>query len=144
MRIIRATEKDLNKIGNLMEREFSKPPFKEKVSMKNVIKSLKFYFKIGKIYLATEKQKIIGIVVFKIEQYWEGKVIIIEDLAIDEKFQSQGIGRKLIKFVESYAKKEKAKFILFTTHKQAKAIKFYKKLGYKSEKDTLFMGKKIK
>lgn len=144
MRIRRATRKDLNEVGNLMKREFSKPPFKERVSIKDVLKSLRFYLKIGRIYLAIKENEIIGIIVFKIEQYWEGKVIIIEDLAINKKFQSQGIGKKLMKFVESYAKKEKAEFVLFATNKKSEAIKFYKKLGYKPEENTVFMGKKIK
>ena len=49
-----------------------------------------------------------------------------------------------MKFVEKYAKKKKAKFILFDTHKKSKAIQFYKKLGYKQNKNIIFMGKKLK
>jgi len=144
MKIRKAKLEDLKKIGELMNTEFSKPPFKERVSIKDVVRSLGFYFKIGKIFIATSENKIIGVVVFKIEQYWEGKVVIIEDLAIDEKFQQAGIGKTLMKFVENYAKKRKIKFIFFKTHKKSKAVRFYKKMRYKQDKNAISMSKKLK
>jgi len=144
MKIRKAVKKDLRKIGKLMKTEFSKSPFNERDSIKDVLKSLKFYFKIGEIFVAMSENKIIGVVVFKIEQYWEGKVILIEDLAVDEKFQKAGVGKELMKFVENYAKKKRAKFVLFDTNKKSKAVKFYRKLGYKPDKNILFMRKKIR
>ena len=82
--------------------------------------------------------------VFKVEQWREGPVILIEDLAIKEGFKKQGIGKNLIDKVEDYAKEIKAKAVCFTTHKKSSAVKFYPKQSYKIEKNTLFMRKKIK
>ena len=65
MKIKKATKKDLKEIAKLMKTEFAKPPFKEKASLNAVLKSLNFYMKIGKIYTAQIKQKIIGIIIFK-------------------------------------------------------------------------------
>ena len=144
MRIRKATRKDIREIAKLMIEEFSKPPFKEKTTINSVIKSLNFYFKIEKAFVAIEDKKIVGIVVFKIEQWWEGPVILIEDLAVKEDFKKQGIGKNLTDKVEEYAKEIKAKAVSFTTHKKSSAVKFYTKQGYKIEKNTLFMRKKIK
>ena len=144
MKIRKAKKEDLQEVGKLMLEEFSKPPFNEKVLFNNVLKSLSFYFNIGIIYILLEKNKIIGVVVFKIEQYWEGKVIIIEDLAVKEKYKRKGIGRLLINKVENYAKNNKIKYINFLTNKKSKSIKFYKKLGYKLLKNTVAFKKKIK
>ncbi len=139
-----AKKKDITGIAKLMLEEFSKPPFKEKNTINSVIKSLNFYFKIGKAFIAIDNNKIIGVVVFKVEQWWEGPIVIIEDLAVKEDFKKQGIGKNLIDNVEHYAKKIKAKTVSFTTHKKSSAVKFYTKQGYKIEKNTLFMRKKVK
>lgn len=99
MKIQRAKKKDLKEIGKLMKKEFAKPPFNERDSLNAVLKSLNFYYKISKIYVAVEKD-IFGVIVFKKEQYWEGLVIIIEDSAVDEKFKKQGVGKSLMEYVE--------------------------------------------
>ena len=133
MKIQKARKKDLREIVKIMHAEFSKPPFKEKTN-----------FKLGEIYRALINKKIVGIVVFKIEQYWEGPVLIIEDLAVKHEFKKQNIGKNLMKFVEDCAKKSKIKKILFTTNKKSKAMGFYKKIGYKEEKNRINMTKKLK
>lgn len=144
MRIRRATKKDIKEIAKLMLEEFSKPPFKEKTAINSIIKSLNFYFRIGKSFIAIKDEKIVEIVVFKVEQWWEGPIILIEDLAVKEDFKKQGIGKHIIDNVEDYAKKIKAKAICLTTHKESSAVKFYTKQGYKIEKNALFMRKKVK
>ena len=144
MKIRKATKKDLKNIGKLMKTEFSKSPFNEKAPMKAVLKSLEFYNKLGKIYVSISNQQIAGVIIFKEELFWEGPVILIEDLAVDERFKKQGIGTDLMNFIEVYAKKKKAKFIGFIAHKKSNAIKFHKKLGYKLKKSTIIMKKEIK
>ncbi|MDD5182331.1 MAG: GNAT family N-acetyltransferase [Candidatus Nanoarchaeia archaeon] len=144
MVIRKAAKREIKEIAKLMLKEFSKPPFNENASLKAVIKSLNFYFKVGKVYVAVIDKRIIGIVVFKVEQYWEGPVVIIEDLAIKEEFKKQGIGKKLMDNVEAYAKKNKIRAVYFKTNRKSPAVKFYKKQGYKLKKEVVSMEKKIK
>jgi len=143
MKIRKARKKDLKEIGNLMLEEFSKPPFDEKVKINSILKSLDFYFKNAKIYVAVDKN-ILGVLVFQIEQWWEGKVVIIQDLAIMEKFHNKNIGKSLMVFLEDYSKKNSIKKIYFETHKKSPAIKFYEKLGYKINKKRISMEKRLK
>jgi len=142
--IIKAKKADLKEIARLMKTELAKPPFNERDKLESIIKSLKFYFKLGKIYIAKEKNEIIGVIVFKKEQFWEGGVIIIEDLVIKNEFRGKGIGKNLLDYVKDSAKKEKIKSILFTTNRKSGAIEFYKKLGYKIEKDKIYMRMDLK
>ena len=144
MKIRKAIKEDLKDVGKLMRQEFSKYPFNEKDSIKDILESLKFYFKIGNIFVSVVDEKIIGVVVVKFEQYWEGKVTIIEDLAVDRKFQHKNVGKMLMQFVEDYSKKKNSKFVLFSTNKKSKAIRFYKKLRYKIDKNRISMRKKLK
>ena len=56
------------------------------------------------------------------EVYW---------LAVKKKCHGQGIGKKLMKFVEAYAKKQGFRKVCFYTNKiMKKAITFYEKIGY--------------
>ena len=142
--IRKATRRDIKEIGKLMLEEFLKPPFNEIVSLNSVIKSLNYYFGIGKVYYIEDNSKIIGVVNFCVEQYWEGPVIIIEDLAIKDKYKRQGIGMRLMEFVEGFARKNKIVAIYFSTHRKSDAVRFYKKLGYNIKKNTIFMEKKVK
>ncbi|MFH1503649.1 MAG: GNAT family N-acetyltransferase [Candidatus Diapherotrites archaeon] len=144
MKIRKATKKDLNKIGKLMLKEFSKQPFNEKDSLKDVLKSLSFYFQNAEIYISEIEKEIVGIIIFQIEQWWEGPIIIIQDLAVKKEFYKQNIGKELMDFIEKYAKNKKAKRIYFETNKKSSAIKFYKKIGYKINKERISMSKKIK
>ena len=59
MKIRKATKKDIKEIAKLMLKEFSKPPFKEKTTINSVIKSLNYYFKIGKAFVAFEDKKLL-------------------------------------------------------------------------------------
>ena len=53
-------------------------------------------------------------------------------LTIAKKYQGHGIGTKLMRFAEQYAKKQKQRGLyLYAYIKNKKAIKFYNKLGYK-------------
>jgi N-acetylglutamate synthase-like GNAT family acetyltransferase len=143
MDLRKATKKDINGIAKLMREEFTKQPFNEKASLKSILKSLDFYLKIGKSFIILHQKEIVGVVIFKVEQYWEGRVVIIEDLAVKEKFKKQGLGKALMIKVESYSKKNKIKSIYFNTEKKSSAVKFYKRLGYKIAKNRISLGKKL-
>ncbi len=144
VRIRKATRKDLKHIAKLMLSEFSKRPFNETVSLKAALKSLEFYLKIGKAHIAVIDNAIVGAVVFKIEQYWEGPVLIAEDLAVKQEFKKQGVGKQLIDSIEKYAKKNKIKSIQFLTNSKSDAVKFYKKQGYSISKNAVLMSKKLR
>lgn len=139
MKIRKATSKDINQIAELMLGEFSKKPFNEKAKLQDVTKSLRFFLKIGSAYIAIDED-IVGVIVYKKEQYWEGPVIIVEDLAVKESHKGQGIGKKLLEKIEQI---KDIKHISFHTHKKSKAVQFYKKLGYKINNNTILMSKKL-
>ncbi|MBP7189750.1 MAG: GNAT family N-acetyltransferase, partial [Rickettsiaceae bacterium] len=60
----------------------------------------------------------------------------IEGLVIDKNYRSIGIGRKLMEFVESLARKKSPAIIDLTSglrREKDGSHEFYKKLGYKNE-----------
>ncbi len=144
MKIQKAKKKQLREIAELMLKEFAKPPYSQKESIEEVIKSLKFYFKLGEIYIYVKNKEILGVILIKKELYWEGPTILIEEFVVKKNSQNYGIGTKLIKFVEDkYIKKGYTQFKLMTNRKTS-AFDFYKKRKYKLDKDMVSMTKKIK
>ncbi|MEK6873077.1 MAG: GNAT family N-acetyltransferase [Nanoarchaeota archaeon] len=127
IKIIKATRRNIKEIGKLMLDEFLKLPFNERVSFNSVIKSINFYSKIGKVYITLDKNEIIGIVIFKIEKYWEGLVIIIEDLAVKDEYKKQGVAKSLMDSVEDFAIKNKITAIYFSTNKKSSSVKFFQR-----------------
>ena len=144
MIIRKAKNKDLKEIGQILKKEFSKSPFNEKANIRSVMNSLSFYFKIGNILVVEIKGNIVGVLVYKKEQYWEGPVFIIEDLAILSNFQKKGLGKALMNKIEAIARIQKINSIYFSTNKKCPSIKFYDKLGYKLSKDEVIMRKKLR
>jgi aminoglycoside 6'-N-acetyltransferase I len=144
MKIRKATKKDIPEMGNLIKKEFAKSPYKEKWSKTSLNKTLKDFFNSGYAILATDSKNIIGLIILKEQEYCDGKWMVIEELVVDGKFQGRGIGRKLIEEIENISKKGKFSQIYLSTHKGSKAFQFYKRLGYKESKKTVFMRKILK
>jgi hypothetical protein len=148
LRFARMTE--LKEISQLMLKEFSKRPFKDNAGLNAVVKSVEFYFKVGKILVAEEcvsgnaamnNARIKGVVVFKVEQYWEGPVIIIEDIVVLEK--GKGVGSLLMKKVEEFGLAHKCVLITLNTYSKCPAREFYDKMGFRLRKEIVILDKRM-
>lgn len=143
MEIRKVTKKDFEEISILLRVEYLKH-YKEKWMKKNAFKTLDYYLTIGKIFVAEIDDNIAGFVIIREEYYNDKKSLMVEELVVDGKIQGKGLGKKLMDFVEGYCKKNKIKFIWLITNKKADAFKFYKKIGYKYENDTVYFSKELK
>lgn len=87
------------------------------------------YFDQGEIYIVLKDNKIIGeYVLLKISD----DVVELKNIAVDEKFQRQGIGKRLIMDAINKAKAAKVKRIeVGTGNSSLQQIAFYKKCGFK-------------
>jgi hypothetical protein len=133
---------ELRDVGKLMIGEFSKSPFNENVGLDDVFESLMFYCKNAEIYVADDDE-ILGIVVFQVEQWWEGKVAIVQDLVAVKSLEDGSVDKDLMEFLEGYCNKNGIVKIYFETNKKSSSVGLYKKMGYKINKDRIAMEKKI-
>jgi len=63
-----------------------------------------------------------------------GKALILDDLFLLEEYRGKGLGRKVLAFIENYAKRNEYKRLQFQSEfSNPDAYKFYTKLGYKSD-----------
>jgi len=135
MKIRKAKPEDARKLSNLIgntidkinKKDYSKKqieilkksntPFKVLIKIKN-----------RNIFCMVEKDKILGKIDLNLEKQR------ISGLFVNHNHLKKGIGRKLLIFIENYAKKKGIKKLaLFST---ITAQDFYKKFNYKSKKRT--------
>ena len=64
----------------------------------------------------------------------QGRGMFVENVAIDPRFQGQGLGRTLMAFVEQQARKEQLDEIrLYTNELKTENLLFYHRLGFEEE-----------
>ena len=64
----------------------------------------------------------------------QGRGMFVENVAIDPRFQGQGLGRTLMSFVEQQARKEQLDEIrLYTNELMTENLLFYRQLGFEEE-----------
>jgi aminoglycoside 6'-N-acetyltransferase I len=143
MKIRKATKKDLKQISKIVKNEFDRI-FKEKWSNSTSIQFVNYFYKIGIIYVAEDKQKVLGFIIGRLEPIGEGIAMVVEGLAVDSKHQKKGIGSLLIKKLEEYSKSKKVYLTYLTTRKNIPAVKFYEKMKFKKSKDVVILGKKLR
>ncbi len=59
MKIRKTTKKDYKRIAELIKKEFIKPPYKEKWTIKAALKSLKHCLKVGEMLVAVIDGKVV-------------------------------------------------------------------------------------
>ncbi|VEU80989.1 GNAT family N-acetyltransferase [Haploplasma axanthum] len=87
-------------------------------------------------YLIFNKKDVIGffIIAFGFATEYGGTILFFEDLYIRDKYQGNGIGRKIFKFVEEKYRDEVYAIKLEVGRSNYRAKTLYQKLGYKESK----------
>ena len=138
MKIREMKEEDLEEIAKLFANEYAKPPYDVHVPFENTLASVKFFFKRG-TGLVAEKDNIVGALIYDVQLYQKGKVASIKEFVVNENYQGQGIGKKLLQVYENMC--DDVFLFKLGTVQDAKAVRFYEKLGYKITEGSITMVK---
>ena len=82
--------------------------------------------------------RVIGFIFNEICVWGDGKQLYVSEFVIDSDFQGKGYGLKALKFVESFAGKNKLNAITLLAYKKGKVLKLYRKFGAKPAGLELF------
>lgn len=84
----------------------------------------------GVVYVLPGEEGIRGVLVMMPEE----KSIFVENIAVDPRFQGQGLGHMLMAFVEQQAREKRLDEIsLYTNELMTENLVFYHKLGFEEE-----------
>ncbi len=133
--IVRHAKKpDIKKIAELFRKESSRKPYSEKWTEKTAVKKIRLYFKENAIFVALNKNEIVGFIVGHIFLFWDGRNGFVDEIFVAREHQNKGIGSSLLQRLEAYFKKKRVAVISLGANEKSKAYDFYKKRGYKYEK----------
>ena len=141
MKIRKATLRDLNEISEVFRIETSKKPYVQGWNKKTSFNKINELFKKEDIYLAEIEKKIVGFIISRIKK---GKDAFVDEFWVLADYQGKGIGRALLKFLEKESKRRGIKNVTLIANKKAKAVDFYKKMGYKIKHELLYFKRKLK
>ena len=82
---------------------------------------------IGELYVAYRGDEIAGCILLELHGNLKG---FIRSFCMDEKFRSEGIGAKVLKFAENRIFQDYSNVFVFAASFNEGAIRFYKKNGY--------------
>jgi N-acetylglutamate synthase-like GNAT family acetyltransferase len=91
----------------------------------------------GVVYVLADGDVIQGVLVMMPEK----RCMFVENVAVDPRFQGQGLGRVLMAFAEQQARKEQLHEIcLYTNEVMTENLYFYRKLGFEEESRQVHKG----
>ncbi|MBW2995323.1 GNAT family N-acetyltransferase [Candidatus Woesearchaeota archaeon] len=150
MKIRKATIKDIKEIAELLreydvhEHKLDKRRKIEKI--KDIITFNKKLIRHPKVvfFVAEVNGKLAGMVSGEYRDSAIDRTGIFHNIIVTEKFRGKGIGKKLLKEIEKYFRKKRcSKMHSLVRPKNKRALKFYKKIGFKVE-EGFRIDKKIK
>ncbi|EFH83821.1 GNAT family N-acetyltransferase [Ktedonobacter racemifer] len=84
----------------------------------------------GVVYVLANEEEVRGVLVM---MSWE-RSLLVENVAVDPRFQGQGLGQVLMAFVEQQGRKEQLDEIrLYTNEVMTENLRFYHKLGFEED-----------
>ena len=85
----------------------------------------------SQIEIKTNNQTIGVVGIWENTKLWCGKYIELDNVVLSSEFRSQGVGNKLMVFIEKYASKNEVKLLACDAYNDNyKAIKFYYNQGF--------------
>ncbi len=84
----------------------------------------------GMVFVLADEEEIQGVLVMMSR----GRELFVENIAVDPRFQGQGLGRALMAFAEQQAEKDQLDEIrLYTNELMTENLRFYHQLGFEEE-----------
>ena len=82
------------------------------------------------VYVLAHEEEIYGVLVMMLQERW----MFVENVAVDPRFQQQGLGRILMNFVEQQTRMHQLDEIRLYTHElMTENLDFYRHLGFDEE-----------
>jgi aminoglycoside 6'-N-acetyltransferase I len=94
-------------------------------------------------FVAYEKSNMVGVCFGHKRSWWTGKEFMIDELFVDNEVQGNGIGTKLLEYVECNQVTGDCNRLTLLTNRDLPAEEFYLKKGFKINENRITMAKDI-
>lgn len=94
-------------------------------------------------HLKFKDNKLIGVLLGHVVQWWQGDEFFIKEFFIKKSAQGAGFGSEMLNHLEASLAQNDIETILLLTEKNAPAAKFYVRKDFKVSPQTIFMHKNI-
>lgn len=102
----------------------------EKWDMHTAVNRIKQYYNFDSSWACIADSKIVGVLTSKIDNVVDHQQLYIDIVAVDPKLQKRGIGEKLIKTAENYAKAIGLNYMWLTASQRLFSYDWYIKMGF--------------
>ncbi len=133
MTIRKIKKSDLPACARILAAAYCRPPYREALARGNALRYIKGKFLQGKSssFVALDPAKtVIGFQFVTLSAWSKGPQAIMEELAVDPKWQGRGIGTKLLNHVHARLKARGVKSAMLWAKNDRLLPAWYKKLGY--------------
>jgi ribosomal protein S18 acetylase RimI-like enzyme len=134
-------ENDLPNLAELFVSVFNEPPWSENWKYDWAYQRLHILFNSYGFYgcLAESRNGIVGSVLTRIGSYKGELELEIAECFVSKNEQRKGVGSALLNNLKLYAKNEGISSLVLFTDRNTYASKFYKKYGFQSHEENIFM-----
>ncbi len=136
-----AKKKDFKKIASIYSTEFSKYPYSEPWTPKLALSKIKKFSKYTDIFKIENEKKIIGFIIINTNIWFPKSTCLIEEMAIESKYQNQKLNQKIIQIISKIYKEKGYPSILIISKKHSRNYNLAKELGFNQIKDDIIMEK---
>lgn len=145
IKIRKIREEDLAKLAELFKSVFNRAPWSENWKYDWVYQRLFIIFMSYGFYgcLAESNNIIVGSVLSRISSYKGELELEIVECFVSTEAQRQGVGSALLDNLMLYSKKQKISSLILFTDRNTYANEFYKKYGFLSHDENVFMSYKV-
>lgn len=133
MTIRKIKKSDLPACARILAAAYRRPPYREALARPNALRYIQGKYRQGKdssfVALGPDK-KVIGFQFVSLSFWSSGPQAIMEELAVDPKWQGRGIGTKLLNHTHAHLKTRGVKSAMLWAKNDRLLPDWYKKLGY--------------
>ena len=94
-------------------------------------------------YLKFREDKLIGVLLGHVVQWWQGDEFFIKEFFVKKSAQGLGVGSEMLNFLEVSLAQEDIETIILLTENNAPAAKFYEQKEFRVSSHTTFLYKNI-
>lgn len=125
-------EHDIERCAELFALAFSAPPYENHWDQEVAEAKLTKLWRIDPPYClcAHVSGLLIGAVFARLDHWWVGECVVVEELFVHPEYQRVGVGSELMAAIEGQARRRGAKGMWLVANQKASAYPFYVRQGF--------------